>query len=227
MSTFCYKKISETKLIGCVLKETREQLRFDLSNFSKKTGIPIKYLECLEKNNFSYLPKSRSHRLAYIRSAAEILKLNSKHLIAQFIKEGGCKDIVENNFVERKIKNLISPFSIRISVLLIFIIIFFIYLIWQIQGVATPPKLIIYSPMEGLVSNRQEILIQGETDKESRLQVNGEEIQVDSGGKFNSMISLSPGVNNLTLSVTKKHGKTTTALRHVVVMGKEIDKLTQ
>lgn len=227
MTTFCYKKISETKLIGCVLKETRAQLHFDLTNLSKKTGIPAQYLEGLEKNDFSALPKSRSHRLAYIRSIAKELKLNSKQLTAQFIKEGGCEDIIEKNFNEKKIGRQISPYSIRVSLLLIFIIVFFTYLIWQIKGVATPPQLIIYSPMEGLVSNRQEILIQGETDKESRLLVNGEEIKVDSGGKFNSVVSLSPGVNTLTLSAIKKHGKTTTALRHVVVTGKEIDKLTK
>src|SRR3989339_709551 len=78
-----------------------------------------------------------------------------------------------------------------------------------------------YFPIEGQLSNRAETAIQGETDKESQLEVNGKEIKVNEQGKFNDVILLSNGVNTITLSTTKKHGKTTTVTRHVVVMIKE------
>jgi hypothetical protein len=87
--------------------------------------------------------------------------------------------------------------------------------------VTTPPKLSVYSPVEGFISDKNEILLQGETEKECVLTVNGEEIQIDETGKFNKIITMSAGVNTITLSSKKKHGKTTTVIRHIVVQEKK------
>ena len=88
----------------------------------------------------------------------------------------------------------------------------------QAEGYFVFPKL------EGQISNRAEITIQGETDKENRLEANGKEIKVNEQGKFNDTILLSNGVNTITLSTTKKHGKTTVVTRHVVVKVKELTR---
>ncbi|MCX6779887.1 MAG: hypothetical protein NT034_01765 [Candidatus Magasanikbacteria bacterium] len=58
------------------------------------------------------------------------------------------------------------------------------------------------------------------------MEANGQEIKVDENGQFNTTILLADGVNTLTLSTTKKHGKTTTLVRHIVVNDRAAQKVS-
>ena len=65
--------------------------------------------------------------------------------------------------------------------------------------------------------SKPQTLIEGETEKETKLTVNGKDVMVNEAGRFSTEIDLNDGVNTIAVSVTKKHGKTTTITRHVVV----------
>jgi len=106
---------------------------------------------------------------------------------------------------------------IRAVALMSLVIGFLGYLIFQINGILHPPKLVVYMPAEGYVSSRLIIAVQGETEKEVKLQVNGKEIIANEQGKFEAEVDLSNGVNTITISAIKKHGKTATVTRHVIV----------
>ncbi len=112
------------------------------------------------------------------------------------------------------------PFLIRNIILACLIILFAGYLIWQIKGIINPPLLEIYSPPEGFVTNNISILIQGITEPECRLTINGQDIRPNGAGHFEASVDLSIGVNTIAISAIKKHGKTTTETRHVVVRGR-------
>ncbi len=222
MSIFCYKKIDTSKNLGWELKTARENKGISIQAAVQKTHVPLKYLEAIENNRFFELPKAKSHRQAYVRELCKLYNLDFEVISYKFNCEGGLKFLSKHYFPKIDPNNL-QPFSLFIKniALISFVLFFVVYLGWQIHGIITPPKLIVYSPIEGQLSNRAETAIQGETDKESQLQVNGKEIKVNEQGKFNDVILLSNGVNTITLSTTKKHGKTTTVTRHVVVMVKE------
>ncbi|MFA6424336.1 MAG: helix-turn-helix domain-containing protein [Candidatus Magasanikbacteria bacterium] len=222
MSIFCYKKIDTSKNLGWELKTARENKLLSLEDVAKKTHVPLKYLEAFENNRFFVLPKSKSHRQAYMRELCDLYDLSFETITYKFNCEGGLKFFTKQ-YLAKIDPNNFQPFSLIIKniALISFVLFFVIYLGWQIHGIITPPKLIVYSPIEGQVSNRAETSIQGETDKESQLKVNGKDIKVNEQGKFSDVIILSNGVNTITLSTTKKHGKTTTVIRHVVVTVKE------
>jgi len=208
--------------LGWELKTAREAKGLSIEEAVKKTQIPLKYLEALENNRFFDLPKAKSHRQAYMRELCKLYNLNFEDIAYKFDCEGGLKLLTKSYFPKSDKYNL-QPLSLVVKNLafILSVFLFVVYLGWQIHGIVTPPKLIVYSPIEGQLSNRAETAIQGETDKESQLEVNGKEIKVNEQGKFNDVILLSNGVNTITLSTTKKHGKTTTVTRHVVVMIKE------
>jgi len=222
MSIFCYKKIDTSKNLGWELKTARENNDLSLEEAALKTHIPLKYLEALENNRFFELPKAKSHRQAYIHELCKLYKLNFETISYKFNCEGGLKFLAKD-YLPKTDSNNLQPFSLFVKnfTLISFVLFFVVYLGWQIHGIITPPKLIVYSPIEGQISNRAETAVQGETDKESQLEVNGKEIKVNEQGKFNDVILLANGVNTITLSTTKKHGKTTTVTRHVVVNIKE------
>jgi len=224
MSIFCYKNIDTSKHLGKELKEAREKKQITLEEVAKKTRIPIKYLEAIENNRFFDLPKAHSHRCAYLRALCDLYNLDGENILYKFRCENGLENLSVPNLKTTDTKNLHTvPILIRNFFLISFIFLFIVYLGWQIHGIITPPKLILYSPTEGQISTRAEIVVQGETNKENKLEVNGREIKVDEEGKFNTTILLSNGVNTITLSATKKHGKTTTVTRHMVVNLKNND----
>lgn len=227
MSIFCYKKIDTSKDLGWELKTARENKNLKIEEVAKQTHIPLKYLEALENNRFFELPKAKAYRQAYIHELCKLYGLDFKSISYKFNCEGGLKFLTKH-FFPKTDRHSLQPFSLFIKnfALISFVLFFVIYLGWQVHGIVTPPKLIVYSPIEGQISNRAETAIQGETDKESQLEVNGKEIKVNEQGKFNDIILLSNGVNTITLSTTKKHGKTTTVTRHVVVSVKEPNRVS-
>lgn len=219
MSIFCIKKITPPVRLGQLLQEARLKTGFTLFSLEQKTRIAEKYLQAIEENNFSALPPARAYRLAYIREFSNAVNYNSEKAAYQFIKENGLGDIktVHPQSGIKKIQLHLTSWLVR-SILIIGIIVIFVgYLAWQVKGVLTPPTLQVYSPIEGAIINQTEIIIEGETEKETQLTINGQEARVNEQGKFSTTLNLSIGVNTLTITATKKHGKTITIIRHVVV----------
>src|SRR3989339_224050 len=216
MSIFCLKKLTSPKRIGEKLKETREKKNWQIADAVEATRIPEKYLVAIEKGEFQNLPPAKAHCLAYIKKYAVALDLNPKNLINQFDKEAGSENYKPiHPYNNLKIKSIGSIFvwMQKISIAL-FVIGFIGYLAWQINSILRPPNLIVYNPEEGHVSAQLAILVQGKTDNEVQLNINGKEVITNERGQFETEVDLSKGINTITISAIKKHGKTTVVSRH-------------
>jgi cytoskeletal protein RodZ len=219
MSIFCLKKLTSPKRIGEKLKEAREKKNWQIADAVEATHIPKKYLAAIEKGEFQNLPPAKAHCLAYIKKYAMALGLNPKNLISQFDKEAGSENYKPiHPYNNLKIKSIGSIFVWiqKISIAL-FVIGFIGYLAWQINSILRPPNLTIYNPEEGHVSTQLAILVQGKTDNEVQLNINGKEVITNERGQFETEVDLSKGINTITISAIKKHGKTTVISRHVIV----------
>jgi hypothetical protein len=218
MTMFCYKRIAKTKRVGEELKETRMRLGLDLEGVSRISFIAKNHLLMIEDCEYFRLPQAAAYRLAYIKGYAKAVGLDPKALAKDFKCEGGLRDI-KTIHPHQSIRNSRFNFfslTLRYVVAGVFIFIFVGYLAWQIKGVIEPPKLVLYSPEEGLVANTLTALIQGETEKETALTINGQEVRVNDSGRFETHLDLQNGVNTIIVSVKKKHGKTSSVTRHVV-----------
>lgn len=219
MAVFCVKNLESLLRIGERLKKTREEQQSSLDNISQKTRIPLKYLEAIESGRFKELPQAKAHRLAYVREYAEALNLNPASFLYQFSQEA---DLINYKPVHPKrglklwaFKSLSNVFRNVAVAALVFG--FLGYLVWQVNGILQPPKLSVFTPADGYISNKLVALVQGETEKEVRLTVNGKDIMPNDKGRFEIPVDLSNGVNTITISAIKKHGKITTVTRHVIV----------
>lgn len=219
MAIFCLKNLEPTIRIGERLKKTRLQKNLSLENISQTTRIPIKYLEAIESARFKELPNTKAHRLAYIREYAETLGLNPASLLYQFSQESNLNNepvIHPHRTLKFWPLNSVSNI-IRYITGGVLLAGFVGYLAWQVNGILQPPKLFVFSPTDGSISSKPTALIQGETEKEVHLTVNGKEVMANDKGKFEILLDLSNGVNTITISGIKKHGKITTVTRHVIV----------
>lgn len=218
MAIFCRKQLSSPVRCNEKIKQARDHAGLSLDRLAEKTGIAKKYLENLENANYRLLPPAKAYRLAYLKTIAAVLNLDYKNLAYNFKNENGLDDCdPKKNDADGY--SSFQPLSLiaRNSAIALLIIFFSGYLIWQVRGIMAPPKLTIYSPLEGFVFSRPAALVEGETDRECRLLVNGQEVNVNEKGKFSTDISLTRGLNTITVSSSKKHGKTTVLTRHVVM----------
>lgn len=208
--------------VGDRLKNERERQNISLSDASLATHISPKYLTAIEDGRFNDLPKAIVFRVAYLREYATLLKLNPRSITRQFERENGLEG-VEQKHPHKTMKSMFfsfTPFLIRNLLLGLIALLFAWYLIWQIRGIVNPPWLEVYAPLEGLVTSNIAVAVQGKTEPECRLVINGQEVRPDETGHFETGVDLAVGVNTITISAIKKHGKTTVETRHVVVRGR-------
>lgn len=229
MAVFCQKKLDPSIRVCMRLKKTREDAGLSLDDLEQKTHISKKYLSAIENCEFEKLPKAKAYRIAYLREYALAVNLNPDTVVYQFTREAGLDD-VKTIHPQTSVK--FFPFSsisymARNLAVVILILAFVAYLIWQIKGIVEPPKLLVYTPQEGFVTNNMRTLIQGETDRECKITINGQELMTNEQGQFSTNIDLTNGVNAITIESTKKHGKTTTVTRHVVAKLPSIQNTTQ
>lgn len=224
MSIFCIKKLGKSTRLSDRLKARRAEKNLSLPELSALTRIPLKYLQAIETNAFSLLPPAKIFRASYIKEYAVAVGLDPKPCLDQFCREEGLEGAIQIH-PHTSIKNF--PFAsmsifVRNAVLICFVLLFGAYLTWQVKGILEPPKLIIYAPLEGDSSNQSTILVQGETEPESKLTINGQTAVVKENGRFEISLDAAVGVNTINITATKKHGKTTTAIRHVVIRPRPI-----
>lgn len=218
MSIFCFKKINPPDKKLFALKKNREEKNLSIADVQRLTHIPRKYILAIEDYRANDLPAAKAFRRAYVREYSKALEINynvlKKNLEGQRTPE---KKIKIPRF---KLPSFSLYFLWRNLGFVLLILIFGAYLSWQVKGIIEPPKLVIFSPLEGFVSHDPSILIAGEATKESRLTINGQDIMINEQGRFEFNIDLAKGVNTITISAVKKHGKSTTLVRHVIMQEK-------
>ncbi len=199
------------------LKEIRQQKGITLEEIAEKTKINKSYLRAIEECRFNDMPQAIVYQKNFIRSYAEALGLKPETFLTQYFIEEAKLDkkkhpqkAIRNN----PLNNL--PTILRYCFAIGLMIVMLGYLGLQVKRVIEPPELNIFSPPEGFIAKKEQILIVGETEKEIQVSINGKEIMNSENGQFRETVALAPGVNTITITANKKHGKSTVVVRHVV-----------
>lgn len=218
MSAFLRKKLKDPPQRVCLcLKKLRQEKNIPLEEIAKKTKIDKKYLLALEECRFHDLPKAKIYQKNIVRCYAEALEIKPEPFLEQYLLEENAKEKKKHPYTGIKNNPLCYlPVILRFSLLLLVIFILLGYLGWQIKNIVAPPPLVIYFPPDGFITQNDQLTIAGETDKEVVITINSQTIGGSENGQFKETINLSPGVNTITITAQKKHGKTTTEIRHVV-----------
>lgn len=220
-SSFVKKELAPPKRVCFRLKEAREEKKLCLEEMEKKTLISKKHLQALEECRFRDIPYPAVYQKNFVKKYVEALGLEPEPFMKQYLIEESVKEKKQKpNRDTARSRWCFLPTVLRFGGLFLLALIFISYLGWQVKRIVEPPRLVIYSPVEGMITDEQNIFVQGETEKESVVLLNGMEIKNGENGQFKEEVSLSAGVNTLEIVVKKKHGKTTTEVRHVVYKAK-------
>lgn len=226
MTVFQSKKITTPQRFCLCLKQARLARGISLLALAQKTKLPVNYLSAIEECRPQDIPAAPVYIKQYIRRYAHALGLNNSTtntVIDSFAIEQTWHTISNHtpgtSHPVRGIKRsafLNVPQLMR-GLAMVGIIGLGAFLVGgQMVRFLKPPTLTIMNPQNGLVTTMPSILIEGYTEKEVAVQVNGVPIQNNEEGFFQAPLPLETGVNTIAVQATKKSGKQRTEIRTVV-----------
>lgn len=205
----------ETASLKELLREHIEIKGLSPKKIADMTGIPDRYIEMLLEGDTSKLPPS-PYVHGYIAKLSGILNFDKDTMWRLYQKESsltksGRDDRLPNNrFAMRAVSRgwIMGGFALAALVL---------FGGYNIYGIVASPELVITVPAsEGSTVAQETILLQGRTDPDYVVTVNGSEVYVGKDGLFQKEIRLQEGVNTVEFVARKFLGKETRIVRHVV-----------
>ncbi|HCP08894.1 MAG TPA: hypothetical protein DIT25_03810 [Candidatus Moranbacteria bacterium] len=217
MNTFTKKTVG-TLTLGEKLKKLRSERRMSLGEASRNTRIQKKYLEFLEEGQYSNLPADVYVR-GFLRSYADFLGVDEKILVKLYEKENEIKKNLEKRENSGKKKPptagktidvssfVFTPKLITIGLLILLVSGGIFYLYKEIGSFASTPRLVILGPENNYATEGNSITVEGITDRDARVFLNGQPILVADDGKFRESVSLQSGTNSINLKSVNKFNK--------------------
>ncbi len=221
MTSFTSKEIGSRQTIAEILSTSREEKHYKLEKVEKDTRINKKYLEALEQGRYEDLP-GKIYTRSYIRRYANYLGL--KRSVFENTLEDELK--IFDQITEQKDKHqptepvtriIITPRRIKYAAITVATISLLIYLGWGLSKIFSPPNLTIYSPQARLLTTQTSVTIEGQTQAETQVTINGQQIIVQTDGLFKQPLTLNNGLNTIIIEAKKKWSKTKTVTLQVVV----------
>lgn len=214
--SFKTKKITSARTVGARLRLARKRKEISLEDAEEATKVRAKYLEAIEKDNWSEFP-SRIYVLGFVRRYAEFLDLNSEKILEEFKTEfGRAKTMTrKNNHISYLPKFSITS-KMAISAIVILLIAGAItYIAVSIGRFSRPPSIEINSPKEQVVTDKS-LLIDGKTQSTAIVEINNQLVGIDDSGNFTQKVELSEGLNIFEIKSKSRLGKESTRALKVI-----------
>jgi len=203
-------KINHMRTAGEILSEKRAELDYSLEQIEKETKIRKRYLEAIEKNDFTILPESTVVK-GFIRNYAQYLGLPPENVLAVFRR-----DFRENKKGQIIPRGMVEPLSEKgfywtpkLTLILFFSILiigFGFFFFKQYLSFSSAPPLEVSSPLEGQ-TYKDKIVVTGKTDKDATVKINGTLISITENGNFNEEIVLPQGENVVVVETSNRKGQ--------------------
>lgn len=208
------------------LRSARQAKNLKLKDTAKKLNISEKYLSALEKGEYGQLPKG-VYGKNFLREYALFLGLDRKKLAKDYeaeinsLEPKSRKEIFSKQIIKARyfwtmpkiIKNILIFFIVSAC---------FVYLGYRVNKIISPPPLAIINPIANLITDQTTLTVVGKTEAEANLVINGETVLSDKAGNFSKIVSLKNGVNIITVTASKKYGRSNTVVRQVLLKYNEL-----
>ena len=211
----------DSETVAEQLRSARQAKNLKLAAVAKKINVNLKYLELLEKGELGQLP-SGVYGKNFLREYALFLGLDYKKLAEDFEAEINLaepkrqKEIFSKQVV-KKSHLWAMPKILKNILIFLVIVVCFVYLGYRVNKIISPPRLTVTSPLADLITNQAAVLVAGRTEAEANLTINNEMVLSDQFGNFSEIISLKNGVNIITITASKKYGRSNTVIRQILV----------
>ena len=197
------------KTAGQILKENRVKKEISLDEVARETKIRKPYLLALEKDDYQSLPSITIIK-GFIRNYAQFLDLKPERLVAIFKRDYRKTQEQKSVFpsrVDLSKQFRWTPKKTLIVVVALFIVAFLTYLAYQYHGLLGKPSLEIYSPADNQQVIEEQIAVEGRTNPDNSVTINGSLAQLNKQGEFSYRLRLVFGENKIVIETTNRLGR--------------------
>lgn len=189
---------------GELLASARTKKRISLKKASGDLKIKIEHLKALEEESWQDLPEPTFVR-GFIASYVGYLGLDPETMQAIYRREFDQRQYPHKSTITPAQKRLyFTPSRLINLVFALAILAFVAYLTLQYSSIFSAPKIDITSPLEDETVIIPVILIEGNTEKDTTVSVNGQFIPVNEEGKFTYQYNLTAGRNTIEIIASKR-----------------------
>ncbi|HTK05522.1 MAG TPA: helix-turn-helix domain-containing protein [Candidatus Eisenbacteria bacterium] len=214
--------------VGALLRQAREEAGLTLAAVASRTKIPERYLAQFEENGVGG-PQEDVYSKIYLKAYAKFLGFDTGTLVDLYKKERARTAPPERRSAPKRhpaatlptSAMVVTPKLIHAALLGLVVLGLAAYFAYEIKKIVAPPEISLAAPQDGLVTTERSLVIEGRTEHEVALRINGKSVSPDSDGNFRDMLDLQEGLNLITVVGAKKHSKDMTVTRRIIVMPKE------
>lgn len=219
MTGFQVKEIRDQSL-GELLRDRRTERGETPDDVERATHVAKKYLAALEENDFKKLPDPVYAR-HFVRTLARHYGFDPEIAAANLVREMSVtvgSQAVRHpvNFIAGRTL-MVTPKVVKGALLGACFLAVVGYFAFSVHHILKAPRLMVYSPQDDQVFYGQEVALEGLTEPEVELTVNGEEVPIEPDGSFKDTLNLPPGVSSLRVAARKKHSRENEIFLKVVV----------
>jgi len=218
MNAFVPKRIYPKESWGEKLRQARLAKNIRLEEASRRLHIRQEYLVCLEEERLEQLPAGLYGK-NFFREYASFLGIKDKEMLSAIeAKLSANKDT--DPFSQKVISQkqfLVLPKIFRNLIAVLAIVFCLLYLSFYFKKIISPPELEISSPAGNLATSSLTFIIEGQTDKEAEVRINGELVLNNHDGIFTQIVNLKRGMNEITITSKKKYSREKIINRQILV----------
>lgn len=211
--------------VGALLKKARLDMGCARNEAAARMKVPERYVAAFEENDFGRLPDDVYSRI-YLKVYCKFLGLDTQTTLKLYKQERTRSLAVKAAPAEERrhpvahipaTQMIAAPHLIRTALLIAGVAGLAVYLWWAVGNIVRPPQISLWSPRDGLVTPERTVTIEGKTEKEVSLRINGKTVAADSQGIFRDSLDLQSGLNVITIVGAKKHSREMVMTRRILV----------
>jgi cytoskeletal protein RodZ len=198
------------KSIGEILTAARKARQLSVAEVAKITKIEHKYIEALERNDFSALPAATFTK-GFIRNYAQVVGKSPDEMIAVYRRDYAHNvpspktSLVKPNKSARTWLSQIGWGNL--GIIAVGLSVFLLYLGFQYRALIIPPPLEIVQPTWQAVLTSP-VMVEGKTSPDSLITINSSlELRPDSAGVFSTTLNLSPGEHEIQVRAVNRFNR--------------------
>lgn len=212
--------------VGSLLRGARLERGLSTAAVAERLHLSEGHLIAFESDEHWRLPDDAYTRV-YLRAYAEYLGFSGPTLVRQYYKERG-RHVPERLSANARPAREISSWMLLVTPRLMQAV--FVgaialavtgYFGYELKRMVAPPAIVLSSPTDGFVTHDRSITVEGRTEREVIVSVNGKSVSPDSRGQFRDTLELQEGTNVITVRSSKKHSREVTVTRRVLVLPQE------
>lgn len=219
-SKFMRKSATERGSVGTRLARARRSFGLRVEEIAEDLKIRPDVLHAFERGTFCCIAEP-VYRTLMIKTYAEYLGLDWTALSDVYARESlyaptpEREDTLATPRVGRS-EMVVAPRLMKHVLLSGAMIGACVYVMVLAAGALGRPALIVARPPDNFLSSTKTIRIEGTTAPDAALAINGQEVLKSKDGTFHQDVTLSEGVNSITVSASKKYSKESRVTRTVL-----------